>query len=154
MKKLVLRPRDGTNVSSFLIVDDEQLPTIEKGMQHPIGFWCSHKGSKDAEFIGRGEIVRITAAGRDAPEIIDHSHRIAMPEITDEQRAANIEKFTKMKQDWLKKRELRKAEAEQAKQKASKAQSAKEAAARQKAQDDLHNFVVQQKKDGKIKEQQ
>lgn len=148
MRKVIL-----WNKTEFFIPNDKEAPLLEAmelAKVEEIGFYLNHAGGR--AWIGSPKAVAlITDGGFDAPVLIDHNKRLPMPELTDEQRAANIEKLSKMRHDWLIAREKKKADKIAEKERLRKIESDKENAARLKAQDDLHKFIEKQRKEGRIK---
>lgn len=92
---------------SFVIIKAEQEPPIATAKRTGKPFYLNHLSGRD--FVEPGAIARITDAKHGDYHIDPPANQklLAQPEISDEQRAANVAKIAKMKQEHIERMERR-----------------------------------------------
>ena len=84
---------------TFVVIKDEQEPAVVAHKAKGKPFYLNHAGGRD--YIEPGAIARITSAKSTDYHVPtpDPSKLLAAPEISDEQREANLDKIAKIKAD-------------------------------------------------------
>ena len=141
MKKVVFREHPAAGVPNYVLVEDNQLPGIMKGMQNNVGFWLKHLGAKTPMFVAKGQILFILQPTvQEIPENLIEK-RIEAPknkelDISEEQREENKKRYYSLSKKYETLTKNKQKEEERKKQKAREAQLEKERLGREKAKMD------------------
>lgn len=94
MRKVIFKDR------SYVFIKDEQEPAVLKNIAAKKTFKLNH--AYGYEIVAWNEIARITSAGNEYVDPnIKKIEAPKAPELTDEQRAKNLERLAEMKKEFL-----------------------------------------------------
>jgi hypothetical protein len=94
---------------SVLFVEDDKVPALERLMGTQRKARVVHLANPEGDVLMGTTIARVTLASyREYEYLLPRNDKLiaapAAPEISDEQRAANVAKLAKMKEDFIKRR--------------------------------------------------